>query len=441
MKISSLIASGSALLLASSVTMGSMYVTLSAASSNEARQAAEQLASTSDAVETSAPVQDSPAEQSVTSDALSAEPQTIDVQIAEDGSLSGRLRHIGGDDGDLVPVPSTDVQLLQGGVSIGEATTDDEGLFVIQGVAPGIYNVVTDSSTGYAVFSVRAVGQSDVVASRNEATTVSRVIADFQMDVAAVHPDDIEKVKQIIAENYVTESASDSPGQFTRHSEGTASGRSVSTAAWSHNISLSPDGRLLGTILSVDPATGQSATVENLSVYFVMDQEIVSTAVVTPSGTFEAEGLQPGPCSIVAAGKDGVLAVGVFLEAADTEATASIESEFTPVKLRAGSSFPGMMIAKGVGNSALGVPGTQGNSSGNSPANSNAVAGVSPPPGGFGPGGFGGGAGGGGFAGGAGGGAGLGGAGGLGGLLTAGALGAAALVANNNNNNNNQTSK
>lgn len=435
MKISSLIASGSALLLASSVTMGSMYVTLSAASSNEARQAAEQLASTPDAAETSASVQDSLAEQSVTSDALSAEQQTIDVQIAEDGSLSGRLRHIGGDDGDLIPVTSTDIQLLQGGVSIGEATTDDEGLFVIQGVTPGIYNVVTDSSTGYAVFSVRAVGQSDSVASRNEATTVSRVIADFQMDVAAVHPDDIEKVKQIIAENYVTESASDSTGQFTRYSEGSASGRSVSTAAWSHNISLSPDGRLMGTILSVDPATGQSATIENLSIYCVMDQEIVSTAVVTPSGSFEVEGLQPGPCSIVAAGKDGVLAVGVLLEAADTESTALIESEFTPVKLRAGSSFSGM-ITKGVGNSSLGVPGTQENSSGNTPAN--AVAGVSPPPGGFGPGGLGGGAGGGGFAGGAGGGAGLGGAGGLGGLLAAGALGAAALIANDNNK---QTSK
>ncbi len=437
MRISSLFASGSALLLASSVTMGSMYVTLNAASSNNAAKAAEALTRGSGAVENqqSGPLTDNVllTETAGMRQSVAEERRSVDVVIAADGSLTGRLHRFGSEGDESVPVETTTIQIVKNQTTVATATTDAEGIFVVQNLAPGTYSVVADSANGYAVFGIRAVFDTSHVTKADSATPVVRSISELELDVAAVQPMDIEKAKELIAENYKYSEVSDN-GQFTEYSKISSGARATTSS--SHSVAISEEGTLSGTMLALDPETSQPMDINDLTIYCIRNQQVVGSAPVSVSGVFEISGLSTGAYSIVAAGADGVLAMGVHLVGSDAED--NLNAEYKPVSKRLNLQFAAN-LAQGVQPSTLGLPGAPGGASGTNPPAAAPGAGApgpgagAPGPGGGAPGGTG--SGGGGFSGGAGGGAGLGGAGGLGGLLAGAALGGALYAVGKNENN------
>jgi hypothetical protein len=424
MKFSSLCKSFGMLLLASSATVASMYVTLNAAALNESdgTAAVETDASTQPVANAADAQPASSSSESLAGAGISSLSRLVDVEISTAGTVSGRLRHIDGSNGTLVPAAGTQVQLLRNGISAGTVTTDQDGLFTLNNVSPGVYGLLTSGGDGYSSSGFRAVSSGPGVPADGTFTR-STVQRDLQIDLAVVHPRDTAVVQSILNGDNVDAALSDADPAAESSEAKTASIAQMipATSIAHHQVELSADGGLTGEIVSLDPLTGAKRDVVDVMVYFIMNKLVVASARVLPSGRFSVTGLTPGSYSVAAVGTDGTLAMGADLVSATP--LAENDSEYTPVVARKGASgFCGVL------NPAAGSPGAPG---GIAQASDLPVEGL---PmglgggGGFGPGGGFGGA----MGGGAGGG--LGGGGGLGALLAGGLAGLAGFAIGDSNN-------
>ena len=73
------------------------------------------------------------------------QPSAIDVAMAKDGSLSGRVL-----DADQHGAANTTVSLRQGKIEVAQAVTDQDGRFEIANIKGGVY--VVSASSGYGLF-------------------------------------------------------------------------------------------------------------------------------------------------------------------------------------------------------------------------------------------------------------------------------------------------
>lgn len=415
MKFSSLCKSFGMLMLASSATVASMYVTLNAAALNESDGAVVVEGDASPQPEANAADAQpaSSSSESLAGAAISSPGRLVDVEISTAGTVSGRLRHVDGSNGTMVPAAGAQVQLLRNGISAGTVTTDQDGLFTLNNVSPGVYGLLTSGGDGYSSSGFRAVRSGPAVTADGTFTR-STVQRDLQIDLAVVHPRDTAVVQSILNGDDIDAVLSDADPAAESEEAKTASIAQMipATSIAHHQVELSADGSLTGEVVSLDPVTGAKREIVDVMVYFIMNKLVVASARVLPSGRFSVNGLTPGSYSVAAVGTDGTLAMGADLISATP--LAENDGEYTPVAVRKGASgFCGVL------NPAAGSPGAPG---GIAQASGLPVEGL---PMGFG-GGAGFGPGGGGFGGAMGGGAGggLGGGGGLGALL-AGAAGAA----------------
>ncbi|MBL8818672.1 MAG: carboxypeptidase regulatory-like domain-containing protein [Planctomyces sp.] len=329
-------------------------------------------------------------------EAVVATSHASDVYLAADGTLSGHFGRISAEGGATIGVSGLSVVFLAAGQTVARATTEQDGSFSVSNLPPGIYGVVASGTEGYSAFSVNVLPA--------QPGRVSKI------DCPVITPENFVTVKQLITgviEKYESSAASEEPAapvQLSLPGEGEAYGFS---AAISHQtVTIGADGTVQGELAMLPPRP-----VSDLTVHFVKDNVIVSSAKVQPDATFEATSLTPGVYGLVGVGQDGVFAIALELVA---DAGAVQTTEYRPVAL---------MRAGVVAGSPVG-PGAFGGGGGGAQANQAPPAGAAPA----------GGAPGGGSGGGSGGGAGGGGGSGLLGTLLGAGAGAAigAAIADDN---------
>lgn len=316
--------------MALTVTAGSIYVTVKAAS--QPADEAAVVPAPADAAEAAAAIADEP--QAETIQPLVQEAQTNEttensvapataalasvnrvhhVQLDGSGSFSGRLVAYMAD-GETVPSANTAVQIFAGGVPAASAVTNAEGMFTVSGLSDGVVALVASGNDALLLFSVRLIaggGQQAIPVKYSN-------FLDLAMSSAVVSGPDLALASQLAFGSLAKDAKFGMSGRGVTYSP---AGGSPSTVLSAHPVRLHPDGTVSGIV--VDPATGRLATQKKLTVHFVRDGAVVTSVAVTGNGRFTATGLEQGVYGVVANGEDGVFAMGVQL----TDAVAVAEQE------------------------------------------------------------------------------------------------------------------
>ncbi|MCA9034005.1 MAG: hypothetical protein KDA91_02690 [Planctomycetaceae bacterium] len=387
--------------VASTLTAGSMFATVQSAASQDAVPVLAESAS--------------PAPQEVLHD------RSHDVVLHSEGRVVGRLSRFSPVDGQLIAAQGCTVTLVKDGRRVTSALSDDAGVFSVQGLEPGVYGLIATGTTGYALYSFRAVAgpePGDAVAD-NAASPVS---LDLQINTVSVLPRDFPTVRDLIERRYANTAARESviasrvptvPG--ADHSFGSGP---ESTPLNGHQVQLRSNGDLVGEVNLLETTDGYLRPVRDITVYFVMDNTIIGSTAVNADGSFRLVGLTPGFYSVVGVGDDGVLAVGV-----DVLGPAANDSEYKPAFVSQTLDLAGAAVDPL--NFIIDAPTNPESPTGDPTAMTPGAFPGGAAPGGLGGGGLGGGAGGG-----------LGGGGGLGTLLGAAIAGGVGYAIADNNGNN-----
>ena len=312
--------------LAASVTAGSMYVSLSAASQQEAAVEAEGVV---------ADVGDPAAAQAVVEEVAKSINQPLapdqvihsrshDVVLDASGAFSGKLSAYGLGF-EARAAKGVTVKVIQEGVESGKAITDDQGNFLIAGLNPGVAALLAYSESGFMLYGIKLVATNENQGSINE----------IDIDSALVSAADVGIVRQLIssklpkADLRFASAATEDEQKFPLGSG------DLSTSVAGHRVQLQKDGRLRGSINLMDDRTGRIREVLDLSIYFVREGKIVAKSDVENNGEFLAAGLEPGFHSVVGVGKDGTFALGVEIVGADQEVADASSSHYRTVAVMA----------------------------------------------------------------------------------------------------------
>ena len=420
------------LALAAAVTVGSIYVTASAAAQQDSTEFDVVTPETAPTPQDAggAIIPDVQAAFDKFDPALDKSKILRDRQnhviLDENGGFSGRLSSLSNSDGAAVSVANVQVTLLHHGSEIGVTKTDTDGRFSFTGLPEGVVAVWAEGENSLLLFSFVLFANSTTIA-ENEGLLASHV--ELGMNSAVASGVDITIVKELIAPFLITEEKRFVNEITTDEQDFSFGSNETSTTLRHHSVRLHDNGNLVGEINVLDERTGRLREVLDMAVHFIRSGVRVASADVSNDGSFVAVGLTPGVYSVVAVGQDGILVSCVDIVGANYNNTAEDRGdvEFKPVSTIAASlDFDGCPVRPG--NIQAYMQSHGGGSSG--------IAGAAMPAGSPVPGsgsGYAGGSGGG-FSGGGGGG-GIGGGGGLGGLLAGGLAGAAGYLAGRNSNN------
>ena len=207
------------------------------------------------------------------------------------------------------------VYLLQQGVVVGQAQTNEQGEFELKGVRPGPYTIVGSSPQAFFAYSIDAVSVSQqnqdlptslqvnaIIGKANKAF-ITRLI---QTSLPAAKFRDHDALLQgtptaASTEVYDWERMSTSPAKV-------ASATTIS----GHAIQMK-NNKLIGRIHQVYNHTGRPINVVNTNVVLIQDGQMVAETQVNTQGLFEFKGLQPGTYGLLAFGSDGLLATSLDL--------------------------------------------------------------------------------------------------------------------------------
>ena len=316
--------------LAASVTAGSMYVSLSAASQQEAAVEAEGVV---------ADVGDPAAAQAVVEEVAKSINQPLapdqvihsrshDVVLDASGAFSGKLSAYGLGF-EARAAKGVTVKVIQEGVESGKAITDDQGNFLIAGLNPGVAALLAYSESGFMLYGINLVAADENRRSTNE----------IDIDSALVSGADLGIVKQLIssklpkADLRFDSAVADDDQKFP------LGGGELSTSVAGHRVQLQKDGRLRGSINLMDDRTGRIREVLDLMIYFVREGKVVGKSDVENNGEFVVAGLTPGIHSVVGVGKDGTFALGIEVVGADQEVADVLSSRYRTVAVMASLEF------------------------------------------------------------------------------------------------------
>lgn len=280
-----------ALIVSLVVTVGSIYVTVSAAATN---------ATPSNVVE------------SPEAPALEAEPASIkaagtSIPLTADGTLTGRFSSIDAS-GELQPAKDLVVTLTSSTGTKTAATTDDQGFCSFEDVSPGIYTVVADSPQGKLSYGIRtSIADFAVAASEPQPVAIDRMVA---IDSVLTPKSDQNAISHVIKGVEVKAVVPD-PAAAPKSATPTENAGQTENSYAHEPIQLNADGSLEGRLNLLDPATGDVGSVNDLTVSLIIDNSVVANARVNPDGTFTLWNLLPGVYSMVVAGQDGIAYMGV----------------------------------------------------------------------------------------------------------------------------------
>ncbi len=312
--------------LAASVTAGSMYVSLSAASPQESPVEAEGLvAEGGNQAAAQAVVEDvaKSIQQPLAPDQV-IHSRSHDVVLDASGAFSGKLSAYGSGS-EAAAAKGVSVKVIQEGVESGKASTDDQGNFLIAGLKPGVAALLAYSENGFMLYGINLVAADENHDSANE----------IDIDSALVSGADVGIVRQLIssklpkADLRFDSTAADDDQKFP------FGGGDLSTSVARHRVQLQKDGRLRGSISLMDDRTGRFREVLDLTVYFVQEGKIVGKSEVENNGEFLIAGLEPGFHSVVGVGKDGTFALGVEIVGAEQEVAQAGSLQYRTVAVMA----------------------------------------------------------------------------------------------------------
>ena len=312
------------------------------------------------------------------------------VQLDEANSLKGSVVTLQGVDS--MSLPKIRVTLSQNGKAVVFDDTDIEGEFLIENVSPGLYTLTAEGAQSTAVFSLVVL---DRIAGKHLPNSVS----------VRVMPT-TGRVSEILrGQTTPTQVAYEVP-----KADPLGKNRKVTA---SHQVMLDGRGTLTGRLGKASVAVNMS----KMTVFLMKDGEELRRARVAADGSFAISDVNPGCYGLVAAGEQGVAAVGFC---AVNRAVAAVKPNREILVAQSGPVPSSLNIE--VADPVVSETPTEVVYA----EEPQALAPVGMTPG-MGGGGFGGGSFGGG---GAGGGSGL----GLGGIAAIGGLTAAAIIASDNNN-------
>jgi hypothetical protein len=386
-----------------------MYVTISAAQQQDSPVGSAEDASTS-APESAVVKAGGSLERALAPDQV-IHSRSHAVVLDSEGAFSGRLSgHFSG--ADITAASGMTVKVIQGGMEVGKAITDDQGGFRITGLKPGVAAMLSYGENGFLLYGINLVASEDGQPSANE----------IDIDSAVVSGADLSLVRQIINSKLSDGDLRFKGAVSADDEEFPVAAGEISTSIVGHRIQLQKDGRLKGSINLMDGRTGRIREIMDLSIFFIREGKIAGRTDVDANGEFYVAGLAPGVHSVVGVGKDGTFAFSVEIIGSETEIASLSESPYQTVAVMAALELNVAPAGAGDFNSGN----ASGLTGGNVGANGAPPAGAPPagaPPAGTAPA-TGGGGGASGFGGGSGGGAGAGGGGGAFGALLGGAIGA-----------------
>lgn len=267
------------------------------------------------------------------------------VRLDADGRLKGRISTL--QDGRLVPARALRVSFLQSGTAVATTTTDEQGQFEVTDLTQGAYCLVAGGPNGFLAYSVNIVGADGRQLRRGEGADpfqpvqLGGIQGELEIDSVAVPPT-FRTVRNLIRRyNFLdsddsrlvpeADAAEDDDPQVPQElappakeqggfeSQADMRGRAATTI-WNHVVYLTPDGRLIGKLTSIDFESGRPKSVEQVTVHIIRNDRLVVSAGVERNGVFELRGLRPGSYSLVAAGRDGFGAIGFELRARERQA-------------------------------------------------------------------------------------------------------------------------
>lgn len=304
MNLSKITSAAVLLSLAGTVTAGTMYVTLNAATTQEGAEIQ---------------VPPAPVVQAETDSEL-LHGRSQDIVLDAEGRFTGRISTIAGADGHLESIGKSTVTLVSLGRKVSSVETDDAGLFAFSGLKPGVYGLVAKGVDAYVVYAFRALAPTAAGVASMDPGQASPVSVELQMNSVTVFKRDFAVVADLVKREIPSEFrrrerggvANASRGVFDPRTEGRLIGEGeFATSLASHQVQLQPDGSLVGEINLLENEDGYLQEIRDLRVYFIMDNKIVGSADVNRDGSFRVLGLTAGLYSVVAVGDDGILAVGV----------------------------------------------------------------------------------------------------------------------------------
>ncbi len=342
------------LALATVVTVGSMYVTVTAAAQQESTEstvAPPEVAPVLNALGITDAVPVPGLEAAISGIDAALDKSMIlrgsqsHVILDEDGGFKGRLSSLQNKDGEAVPAANLNVTLAQHGVVIGSTTSDAAGQFSFTGLPEGVVAIWAEGEDSLSLFSIVLFAQ-DTAIEENAALVAAQV--EFDVDSAVAFGADIATVKELMSPSLQNEDKRFATEVAVKDQEFDFGAGEVSTTVQRHRVRLQNDGSLKGEANIIDERTGRVRETLDLTVHFVKDGVNVASSEVANDGSFIATGLSPGVHSIVAVGQDGIMVTAVDLVGMndeDNQAQGAGGGQFTPVSVVADSlTFSGSPV-------------------------------------------------------------------------------------------------
>ncbi len=205
------------------------------------------------------------------------------VHVAGDGTIKGSVVALMGQDS--INLSKMRVSLNQNGNAVAFDDTDIDGEFLIEKVSPGLYSLVAEGSGSLAMFSLAVL---DPIAGKHLPNSVDvRVMPTSSRIAELIRSQSIPRVSSVAVPT----------------EDPLAKNRKMAT---SHQVMLDASGVLFGRL-------GKAAALVDMSsmtVFITKDGVEISRARAAEDGSFSIPGLAPACYGLVAAGDQGVAAVG-----------------------------------------------------------------------------------------------------------------------------------
>jgi protocatechuate 3,4-dioxygenase beta subunit len=307
------------------------------------------IATTTTAMNGSYSITANPSNYTIRASATSFQTQTISVQIKNNqtstvnfslqsnpGTISGQVL-----DAMSAPIPGVTVNILQGDVLAGSATTNAMGNYSVTGLTPNSY-IVTANKTGYQTGSVGAIVQSDMTTTVNfTLQTNPGTVSGTVTDLATGLPIEDAHVEAILNDVVIALAHTDSfgnysltelaPGSYTISAEATnyqtrTIGATVSAGMTTTvNLALqSNPGTVSGTV--TDATTGLPIAGVTVEIH----SDITLSTLTDPSGNYTITGLPPGAYVMHAHADDYQTAVTGVIVQSDQTATVNFSLQPNP---------------------------------------------------------------------------------------------------------------
>lgn len=220
------------------------------------------------------------------------------------------------------------VKLLKNGQVVSTTNVNKQGQFSFNNVQQGTYGLVGFGDGQFFAFGFDAIRNSNnpkanaprsitVMAAPNETTINTDWIAFFAPEVRF----------RVYGRFASREGSDDPPALYGTEGISVHYPEAVpATTIQSHAATALSDGRLVGRVHQIDSLNGRPVDVRNTRVLLLQNDDVFAATSSDNYGVFEFTDIEPGFYTLVAAGDDGLAAIG--LEVVDSKPGSANDPEF-----------------------------------------------------------------------------------------------------------------